>query len=331
MAITLVPLLTSCDKYKDIFSLGGGKEDRKQYDYHIVVSVRPDNSQWKNNVLNWAWKAREELEREYSGITVDVVLARDSHEQAMQLHTLSRKNRISALVIMADEPDVVAQYCREFRKKGTMVIAVHNNIVFQQCPNLFVSGDNNQIGYESAQALINLLGGKNPSGMILSFLDSTNPAICERNASFREVLSQFVNITIKEVEFKEYASNPYDAMVKVLQENSEIDAIWTGWDSILEDVLRAYNAEGRSDVKAFIGGNGTNNINKLILADNAVVPINTTYPPKMIYDAIMLAFKKLSSTARNEIVLAPPECIILPSEVITKDNAKTFINQLENF
>jgi len=331
VAVASVILLTSCDKYKDILSFAGKNGNAKQYDYHIVVSVHPDNTPWRNSVLNWAWKAREELERDKPGVIVDVVLARDEREQAMQLHTLARKGHINALVIMADVPESVANYCREFRRKNTLVIAVHNNIVFPQCPNVLISGDNSQIGYEGAKALVNALQADNSKKNILLFSDFSNPAILARASSFREVLTQYMNLTITEINYKDIKPTPFDAMQVVLEENAHIDAVWTGWDSILEDAMRAYSATGRQDIKIFVGGNGSKNVNKLIAEGNSLVSFNTTYPPKMMYDAIMLAFDRLASPSRTEQTIAPPEFLIYPTEVITKDNVMNYLNSEDAF
>jgi len=84
-------------------------------------------------------------------------------------------------------------------------------------------------------------------------------------------------------------------------------------------VLKAIAEAKRDDIKIVLGGAGAKGmIKNLIDGSNPLIQANVTYSPKMIYDAI-----KLTADARLKGEKLPAKTII-PSVLVTKENAKEF-------
>jgi ribose transport system substrate-binding protein len=98
-----------------------------------------------------------------------------------------------------------------------------------------------------------------------------------------------------------------------------IDAVWAADDDMAVGVLKAIEQAKRDDIKIVFGGAGAKGMIKTMIdGSNPLIQANVSYSPKFIYDAI-----KLTAEARlkNEKL---PATTIIPSVLITKDNAKQF-------
>ena len=99
----------------------------------------------------------------------------------------------------------------------------------------------------------------------------------------------------------------------------EIDAIWAADDDMAVGVLKAIEQAKRNDIKIVFGGAGAKGMVKTILdGKDPRIAADVSYSPKFIYDAI-----KLTAEARLKGEKLPATTII-PSVLITKDNAKDF-------
>jgi ribose transport system substrate-binding protein len=83
-------------------------------------------------------------------------------------------------------------------------------------------------------------------------------------------------------------------------------------------VLKAIEQAKRSDIKEVFGGAGAKSAVKKIMDGDKLIQADVSYSPKFIYDAI-----KMTAQARLKGD-AMPARTILPSMLITPDNAKQF-------
>src|SRR3954465_92326 len=99
----------------------------------------------------------------------------------------------------------------------------------------------------------------------------------------------------------------------------QIDAVWAADDDMAVGVLKAIEQTKRQDIKIVFGGAGAKGMIKtLIDGKDPRIQANVSYSPKFIYDAI-----KLTAEARLKGE-ALPATTIIPSVLITKENAKDF-------
>jgi ribose transport system substrate-binding protein len=98
-----------------------------------------------------------------------------------------------------------------------------------------------------------------------------------------------------------------------------IDVVWSTDDDMTLGVLKAMDQAKRTDIKEVLGGAGSKGIIKTILdGSNPLIQTDTTYSPKMIYEAIKLTVdSRIKGTAM-------PASTLIPSVLVTKNNAKNF-------
>ena len=101
-------------------------------------------------------------------------------------------------------------------------------------------------------------------------------------------------------------------------EASGYDGVWSADDDMSVGVLKAIDQAKRTDIKEVLGGAGSKEMIKRVMDGDKLINADVTYSPKFIYDAI-----KLTAEARLKGDKLPPTTII-PSVLITKENAKDF-------
>ena len=138
--------------------------------------------------------------------------------------------------------------------------------------------------------------------------------------AFNAVLKNYPDIKLLDAK---YANWNRDDAFKVTQDYltrfPQVDAIWAADDDMAVGVLKAIEQAKRSDIKLVFGGAGAKGMIKTLMDNsNPLIQANVSYSPKFIYDAI-----KLTAEARLKGEKLA-ETTLIPSVLITKDNAKEF-------
>jgi ribose transport system substrate-binding protein len=180
-----------------------------------------------------------------------------------------------------------------------------------------VAGDNTAFGKLPAEYLAKQLGGK---GNVVALRGIATTLDNERMDAFNAVLKQHPGIKLLDAK---YANWNRDDAFKVMQDYltrfPQIDAVWAADDDMAVGVLKAIEQAKRKDIKIVFGGAGAKGMIKTLMdGSNPLIQANVSYSPKFIYDSI-----KLTAEARLKGAKLPPTTII-PSVLITKDNAKQF-------
>jgi ribose transport system substrate-binding protein len=181
----------------------------------------------------------------------------------------------------------------------------------------YVAGDNTAFGRVPAEYLAKALGGK---GDLVALRGIPTTLDNERMDAFNAALKSYPDI--KELDAK-YANWNRDNAFKVMQDFltrfKHIDAVCAADDDMTVGVLKAIEQAKRSDIRIVFGGAGAKGMVKtLIDGSNPLIQANVSYSPKFIYDAV-----KMTAEARLKGDKLPPTTII-PSVLITKENAKEF-------
>ena len=141
-----------------------------------------------------------------------------------------------------------------------------------------------------------------------------------RVEAFRKVLKQYPQIKILESASAYWnQEKALKLMENFLQKHKKVDAVWAGDDDVLLGALKAYKESKRKDIRFFIGGGGSKEIIKMVLDHDALVPVDVTYPPRMIARGI-----EYTVSAIRDGKIPADKRIVIPAEVITGDNAKNF-------
>ncbi|MBO4631931.1 MAG: ABC transporter substrate-binding protein [Lentisphaeria bacterium] len=298
----LMQFLTGC----------GQKNDGK---IRIGVSIPSADHGWTGGIVWWAEQTKKDLERKDPKIEIILSTAKDSSEQVNKIENLLVQG-IKALVVLPQEPAPLTGVCGQVKQRGVYLVVVDRGLQ-KDVQDLTVAGDNAEFGRRCGEEMAKRLNGK---GNILIM----EGVPCEVNTlrvnAFRTVMKQYPGIKILESQTSGWSQEKgLKLMENFLQKYKKIDAVWAGDDDVLIGALKAYSESKRKDIQFFIGGGGAKAVVKRVLDKDPLVPVNVTYPPRMIAHGIeyAVAAAKGKPTAKGKRV-------VIPAEVITPANAKYF-------
>jgi ribose transport system substrate-binding protein len=283
----------------------------------LGVAIPAATHGFTGGIVYWANQAKKDLEKAHPGLQVIVKTASGAPEQANQLQDLRTVNKINALVIFPFESAALTKPVAQLKAQGVYVTVVDRGLTDTSAQDAYVAGDNTAFGRIPAEFLAEKLGGK---GNIVAMRGIATTLDNERMDAFNAVLKKHPDIKLLDAK---YANWNRDDAFKVMQDYltrfKQIDAVWAADDDMAVGVLKAIDQAKRKDIKIVFGGAGAKGMVKTLMdGSDPRIQANVSYSPKFIYDAI-----KLTAEARVKGEKLPPTYII-PSVLITKDNAKTF-------
>jgi ribose transport system substrate-binding protein len=282
----------------------------------LGVAIPTATHGFTGGIVWWANEAKKELEKAHPDLKIIIKTAAGAPEQANQLQDLVTVNKINALVIFPFESATLTQPVAQVKKKGVYVTVVDRGLTDTSAQDAYVAGDNTAFGKLPAEYLAKTMDGK---GDIVALRGIPTTLDNERWAAFESVIKQHPDMKILDAK---YANWNRDDAFKVMQDYltrfKHIDAVWAADDDMMIGVLKAIDQAKRTDIKEVFGGAGSKEAVKRIMDGDKLVQADVSYSPKFIYDAI-----KLTAEARLKGEKLPATTII-PSVLITKDNAKQF-------
>ncbi len=284
---------------------------------NLGVSIPAATHSFMGGINYWANQAKKDLEKAHKDLKITIKTAANAQEQANQLQDFTTVTKINALVVFPFESAALTKPVAQVKAKGTYVTVVDRGLTDTSAQDAYVAGDNTAFGKIPAEYIAKALNGK---GNIVALRGIPTTIDNERMDAFNAVLKNHPDIKLLDAK---YANWNRDDAFKVTQDYltrfKEIDAIWAADDDMAVGVLKAIEQAKRNDIKIVFGGAGAKGMVKtLIDGKNPLIQANVSYSPKFIYDAI-----KLTAEARLKGEKLPPNTIV-PSVLITKENAKQF-------
>ena len=284
---------------------------------NLGVSIPAATHSFMGGINYWANQAKKDLEKEHKDLKITIKTAANAPEQANQLQDLSTVSKINALVIYPFESAALTKPVAQVKAKGVYVTVVDRGLTDTSAQDAYVAGDNTAFGKIPAEYIAKKLGGK---GNVVALRGIPTTLDNERMDAFNSVLKNYPDIKLLDAK---YANWNRDDAFKVTQDYltrfKDIDAIWAADDDMAVGVLKAIEQAKRNDIKVIFGGAGAKGMVKTIIdGKDKRIDADVSYSPKFIYDAI-----KLTAEARLKGEKLPATTII-PSVLITKDNAKDF-------
>ncbi|HYO59046.1 substrate-binding domain-containing protein [Archangium sp.] len=284
---------------------------------HIGVAIPTATHGFTGGIVWWANQAKKDMEKAHPGLKITVKTAAGAPEQANQLQDLLTVNKINTLVIFPFESASLTKPVAQLKGKGVYVTVVDRGLTDTSAQDAYVAGDNTAFGKLAAEYLAKRLNGK---GNIVALRGIPTTLDNERMDAFNAVMKNYPDIKLLDAR---YANWNRDDAFKVMQDYltrfKQIDAVWAADDDMAVGVLKAIEQAKRTDIKEVFGGAGSKGMVKTILdGKNKLIQADVSYSPKFIYDAI-----KLTAEARLKGEKLPATTIV-PSVLITKENAKEF-------
>ncbi|MBK1838608.1 substrate-binding domain-containing protein [Azospirillum sp. YIM B02556] len=283
----------------------------------LGVSIPAATHGFTGGIVWWANQAKAELEKAHPNLKITVKTASGAPEQANQLQDLVTVTKIDSLVIFPFESAALTQPVLQAKKKNVYVTVVDRGLTDPSAQDAYIAGDNTAFGRIPAEYIAKKYNGK---ANIVALRGIPTTLDNERWEAFTGVLKQHPDIKILD---GKYANWNRDDAFKVTQDFltrfKDIDVVWAADDDMAFGVLKAIEQAKRTDIKEVFGGAGSKTMVKTILdGSNPLIHADVSYSPKFIYDAI-----KMTAEARLKGDKLPATYII-PSSLITKENAKEF-------
>jgi len=283
----------------------------------LGVAIPTADHGFTGGIVWWANEAKKELEKKYPDLKVIVKTSKDPGEQANQLQDLVTANKINALVIFPHESAALTKPVQQVHAKGVYVTVVDRGLTDESGQDAYVAGDNTAFGKVPAEYIAKALNGK---GDIVAMRGIATTLDNERMDAFNSVMKAYPDIHLLDAKYANWnRDDAFKTMQDFLTRFKHIDAVWAADDDMAVGVLKAIDQAKRTDVKLVFGGAGAKGMIKTLKdGTDPRIKANVSYSPKFIYDAI-----KLTAEARLKGEKLPAKTII-PSVLITKENAKDF-------
>ena len=298
-------------------SLSPGARAADAKDVNVGVAIPAATHAFTAGIVFWANQAKKDLEAAHPGLKVTVKTASGAPEQANQLQDLVTATKINTLVIFPFESASLTKPVAQVKAKGIYVTVVDRGLTDTSAQDAYVAGDNTAFGRIPAEYLAKALNGK---GNIVALRGIPTTIDNERMDAFNAVIKQHPDIKLLDAKHGNWnRDDAFKVMQDFLTRFKQIDAVWAADDDMAVGVLKAIEQAKRKDIKIVFGGAGMKEMVKTLMdGSNPLIQANVSYSPKFIYDAV-----KLTAEARLKGEKLPPKTII-PSVLITKENAKQF-------
>jgi ribose transport system substrate-binding protein len=288
-----------------------------QNEVRLGVAIPAATHGFTGGIVWWANEAKKELEKAHKDLKITIKTAANAGEQANQLQDLVTANKINALVVFPFESAALTKPVQQVKNKGVYVTVVDRGLTDTSAQDAYVAGDNTAFGKIPAEYMAKALGGK---GDIVALRGIATTLDNERMNAFESVMKNHPGIKILDAKYANWnRDDAFKVMQDFLTRFKHIDAVWAADDDMMVGVLKAIDQAKRTDIKLVFGGAGAKGmIKNLMDGKDPRLQANVSYSPKFIYDAI-----KLTAEARLKGEKLPPTTII-PSVLITRENAKDF-------
>ena len=285
--------------------------------YKIGVLAPEVTHGWSAGVAYYAEKRCEELANE-GKIEYKVSVSGDAAEMTTQLDELKTWGA-DAIVAFPQWEGMEVPIQQAIDEGITVVnfdIAIEADGVYR------VSGDNYDMGYQSAQYIVDKIGTE---GNVVILDVPTSGSVAElRKQGFTEHMAELApNMKMTTYATQFTREDGLADMADILTANPQIDAVFSMDDETSIGALQAIRDAGRTDIKVITGGGGAQEYFNMMLAEeNQDIWLQSaTYSPDMVEDAVDMAVEILNGNVPSDPVK------IIPTTIVDRENASEFLDE----
>jgi ribose transport system substrate-binding protein len=281
----------------------------------IGVSIPAATHGWAGGLNFHAEETKKRLEAANPNLKIVLLTANSASEQANDLEDLIAIHNIDALVVLPFESAPLTGPVRNVKRRGIFVTVVDRGLSEPGIEDVYVAGNNSQMGQVSAKYIKERLAG----GGNIVVLRGIPTVIDEQRFDGFMAELQGSNVTVLDDKHANWnRDDGFTVMQDFLARFPEIDAVWAQDDDIAIGVIQAVRQARRQDELFIVGGGGMKDIVKRVMDGDALTPVDVLYPPAMISTAMELTALKFLTNApiNGEYILGSP--------LITKENAQDY-------
>ena len=195
------------------------------------------------------------------------------------------------------------------------------------CEGIYkVTGDNYDMGYQSAKYIVEKVG----DGAHIVVMDGpSSGSVCElRKQGFYDYLTEigYDQSNIQEFQLESFARDDgLKNAADILEKMPQVDAFYSMDDETSIGTIQAMNDAGRTEIKAITGGGGCQEYFNIIASDEgkAIGAASALYSPAMIQDAIKVAIKLMNGEEAEPV-------IVIPTTIVSADNVAEHLDPSNN-
>lgn len=282
--------------------------------YKIGVLAPPVTHGWVSGVTYYAEKRCKELadagEIEYKLITCD-------NAEAMTTGIDDLKTWGAQAVVAYPQWTGMETPIQGLIDEGVKVV---NFDIVIDCEGIYrVSGDNEDMGRQSAQYIVDKIG---TTGNVIMLNVPSSGSVSElRQKGFEEKIAEIApDLKVEAYATKFTREDGQKDFADILATHDQIDAVFSMDDETSIGVLNAIKEANRTDIKVVTGGGGCQEYFKM-MPDNQDIWIQSAlYSPAMVEDAVDNALALLKGENVEEVK-------IIPTTVVDRDNCQEYLDE----
>jgi ribose transport system substrate-binding protein len=331
IALVMVSVLFACsdgsdnedadsDSNTDSSEAGQGGTVEEGETVRIAFSAPGADHGWLAAITENAQEAADELD------DVELVLLEGTNDSAAQVSQVEQliAEDPDALIILPHEGGPLTPVAQEAMNAGIPVINVDREFESPTAYRTWIGGDNYGIGVSAGNYFAEQLDCE---GNVVEIQGLAGISVTEqRSAGFADTIEDLCGDGIQIV-----AQQPADflpdlgleVMETILQQQDDIDAVYTHDDDMAEGVVSAIENAGREDEMFLTGAGGSAAAMEQIQA-GGLFKATFLYNPSMSASAVRLA--RLIALGQGLEELAEPEVpsyIELPATTVTAENVES--------
>lgn len=286
----------------------------------IGVTIPTADHGWMGGATWWAKKAMADWEKKDPNVKFLFRTSGDVSKQAADIEDLMVQG-VNGLVVFPVDSSITPVVEKAFAK-GIYVVMLDRGIT-KPAYDVYLSNDDEAYARRSMEFVCKSLNFKGN----LVLIEGIPSVISDlRTRTAKEVAAKYPGIKILDSQPGMWNKEKALAVMEnYLQKYSHIDAVYTADDDMLEGCLQAYKESGRKDVKIMFGGAASKGMVKRIMDGDPLVKADATYPPDVLATGVSCAVLGLRGKVFEGFYQKKlPIRIILNSELITKENAKSY-------
>lgn len=182
-----------------------------------------------------------------------------------------------------------------------------------------VSGDNEDMGRQSAQYIVDKIG---TTGNVIMLNVPSSGSVSElRQKGFEEKIAEIapdMNVETYATQFtREDGQNDF---ADILSTHDQIDAVFSMDDETSIGVLNAIKEAGRTDIKVVTGGGGCQEYFKMMPDNEDIYIQSALYSPLMVMDAVDNALALLKGEEVEQVK-------IIPTTIVDRENCADYLDE----
>lgn len=188
------------------------------------------------------------------------------------------------------------------------------------CEGIYrVSGDNESMGTQSAQYIVDKIG--TTGNVIMLNVPSAGSVSELRQKGFEEKIAEIApDMNVETYATKFTREDGQKDFADILATHDKIDAVFSMDDETSIGVLNAIKEAGRTDIKVVTGGGGMQEYFNLMPENEDIWVQSALYTPSMIEDAVDNALALLKGESVEEVK-------IIPTTIVDRENCADYLDE----